>query len=208
MTLKRNFAMAISIIFFSCGCTHYMPAAVSSVSLDSKFQVPTRVVTGRASHSSFLFFGPFGDASLLAAYDDARTKGDGDTLVNVTVDRKLFCFPACWLQVYMEVETIVHGTLVRYIDSDGNRLWAEHKATDGGKMVQGEPKMGPNELHSFIQTTSPRQMIELVTFDGIIYLGRFESYEAKHRTVTLRLDGSTSSNIISLYTVQRARRVE
>lgn len=100
----------------AAGCTHYMPAAVSSTSIGNQGEIPVKVVSGSSSSSSFLFFGPFGDASLNAALEDARRFGDGDTLANVFVDRILFCFPACFIPIYSSIETRITGTLVKYKD--------------------------------------------------------------------------------------------
>lgn len=108
-------AMAAMLISVS-GCTHYMPAAVSSTSIGNHGEIPVKVVSGSSSANSFLFFGPFGDASLQAALEDARSQGDGDTIANVFVDRILFCFPACFLPIYSSVETRITGTLVKYQD--------------------------------------------------------------------------------------------
>ncbi len=109
-------AMAVMQLSIT-GCTYYMPVAVSSTSIGNQGEIPVKVVSGSSEASTFLFiFGPFGDASLQAALEDARRQGDGDTLANVFVDRILFCFPACFLPIYSSVETRITGTLVKYQD--------------------------------------------------------------------------------------------
>ena len=91
--------MATMVLSLS-GCTYYMPAAVSSTSIGNQGEIPVKVVSGRSEASYFLVFGPFGDDSLQAALEDARRQGDGDTLANVFVDRKLFCIPTCSWSLY------------------------------------------------------------------------------------------------------------
>lgn len=113
---------ALLAMLYASGCTHYMPAAVSSTSIGGQGEVPVKVVTGRSKASYFLAFGPFGDDSLLAALEDARGKGDGDTLANVFVDRKLFCVPHCGFSLYTSVETEVTGTLVKYQDDRSSKF--------------------------------------------------------------------------------------
>ncbi len=114
-------AIALSVAYAS-GCTYYMPAAVSSTSIGNQGEVPVKVVSGRSEASYFLAFGPFGDDSLLAALEDARSKGDGDTLANVFVDRKLFCVPHCGFALYTSIETKVTGTLVKYQDARSSQF--------------------------------------------------------------------------------------
>lgn len=106
----------LGIPFSFSACTYYMPMTVSSTSIGNQSEVPVKVVSGRSEASYFLIFGPFGDDSLQAALEDARRQGDGDTLANVFVDRKLFCVPTCGWSLYTAVETRVTGTLVKYQD--------------------------------------------------------------------------------------------
>lgn len=110
-----SYAMAVMLLSAS-GCTYYMPVAVSSTSIGNQGEIPVKVVSGRSEASYFLFLGPFGDDSLQAALEDARSQGDGDTLANVFVDRKLFCFPLCGFSLYTSIETRITGTLVKYQD--------------------------------------------------------------------------------------------
>lgn len=133
-------ALVLMLLSFS-GCTYYMPAAVSSTSIGNQGEIPVKVVSGRSEASYFLFFGPFGDDSLLAALEDARSKGDGDTLANVFVDRKLFCFPFCGVSIYTSIETRITGTLVKYQDERSRQF---QKAVIGQNLItniEGGPKV-------------------------------------------------------------------
>lgn len=114
-TSKAIFSWALVLLSFS-GCTYYMPAAVSSTSIGNKGEIPVKVVSGSSEAYYWFAIGPFGDDSLQAALDDARSKGDGDTLANVFVDRKIFCFLNCYLPIYSSIETRITGTLVKYQD--------------------------------------------------------------------------------------------
>lgn len=123
--MKRLFHVVSAILltlFGASGCTYYMPAAVSSSSVGNKGEIPVKVVSGLSRASYFLFFGPFGDDSLQAALEDARHGGNGDTLANVFVDRKLFCVPLCEFPLYKSVETKITGTLVKYQDERSSQF--------------------------------------------------------------------------------------
>lgn len=128
-----------------------MPAAVSSTSIGNQGEIPVKVVSGRSEASYVLFFGPFGDDSLLAALEDARSKGDGDTLANVFVDRKLFCFPVCGFSLYTSIETRITGTLVKYQD-ERSRLHQTStgpgpiKSVDGGAKVNASAEEAYGQL--------------------------------------------------------------
>lgn len=116
-TLAKLMACAMAAMVLSIsGCTYYMPTAVSSTSIGNHGEIPVKVVSGRSEASYFLAFGPFGDDSLQAALEDARRQGDGDTLANVFVDRKLFCIPTCGFSLYTSIETRITGTLIKYQD--------------------------------------------------------------------------------------------
>jgi len=121
MSALMSLPLALMLLSFA-SCTYYMPVAVSSTSIGNQGEIPVKVVSGSSEASYFLVFGPFGDDSLLAALEDARSKGDGDTLANVFVDRKVFCIPFCGFPLYTSVETRITGTLVKYQDERSERF--------------------------------------------------------------------------------------
>lgn len=137
-TLLTSHALALMLLSFS-GCTYYMPMAVSSTSIGNQGEIPVKVVSGRSEASYFLFFGPFGDDSLLAALEDARNKGDGDTLANVFIDRKLFCVPLCGFSLYTSIETRITGTLVKYHDERSRQF--QKAATGLNQNIEGGSKI-------------------------------------------------------------------
>jgi len=97
---------------------YYLPTAVSTNPVGTNYEKPVDVVSGKSS-AYYLFgglFGPIGDDSLKAAVENALSYRRGSSLTNVFVDRKLICFPPCqWgLTLFMEVNTIVLGTVVTY----------------------------------------------------------------------------------------------
>ena len=111
-------------MFGFSGCTYYLPPVASSTTIGSKNEVPVQVVTGESTEWSFLFFGPFGDASAKAAIENAKTKSleESDSIANVFLDRMMFCFPTCGLPIYVSATTQITGTLVRYKKDSGETL--------------------------------------------------------------------------------------
>lgn len=105
--------LLLSLALGLTGCTHYLPAAVSSTSLGPK-ERPVGVVNGISSAYYFLGIGPSGDDSLRAAVEDALSQGKADTMVNVFVDRQVMNFPFDFFPVFSLIRTSVYGTLVQY----------------------------------------------------------------------------------------------
>ena len=110
----KRFTM-LGLLALTTGCVHYMPVAVSSAPLGPK-EHPVAVVSGEASAYYFMGFGPMGDDSLEAAVADAKGQKDSDTIMNVFVDRRLFCFPLCGFSLITQGTTRIYGTLVKYDD--------------------------------------------------------------------------------------------
>jgi hypothetical protein len=110
------------VIVLLAGCTHYHPSMVSSVSLGEKFERPVDVGTGHSSAVYWFGLGPNGDDSLKAAMEDAMLGKKADAMVNILVDRKTYCWPACAFPLYMKTETMLTGTLVDYgtFDAEGS----------------------------------------------------------------------------------------
>ena len=111
----------IGMVFVGCltaGCVHYLPAAVSTNPIGSKYEKPVKVVTGVSRAYYIGGIGPIGNDSLEAALDDALGYARADTMANVFVDRRLICFPLCNLPLIFRVDTIITGTLVDYVEME------------------------------------------------------------------------------------------
>jgi len=80
------------------------------------------VVKGYSSASYIFLLGPIGNESLEAAIYDATKNEKGSSLSNVFVDRRVFCVPFCFLPLYMQRDTMVYGTLVKYFDENGKEI--------------------------------------------------------------------------------------
>ncbi|MBI2069215.1 MAG: hypothetical protein HYT79_01315 [Elusimicrobia bacterium] len=87
---------------------------VSTNAVGSKFEQPVDVASGSSSAYYILGIGPLGNDSLRAAVEDALQFRRASTLSNVYVDRRLICFPFCYLPIATRVDTMVYGTLVSY----------------------------------------------------------------------------------------------
>jgi len=98
------------------GCVAHLPTMVSTTSLGEN-EKPICMATGKASSVSLWFLGPFDDDSLRAAIKDAIGPTDADTMVNVFVDRSIFCIPFCQFPLLLMRTTQVYGTLIKYTDS-------------------------------------------------------------------------------------------
>ena len=109
-----SFTTVLCLILLTASCVHYQPVAVSSTSLGGEREEPVATVTG-TSAATYVFGIPSGDDSLAAAIRDARQQAPSDSMVNVFVDRRMTCFPLCGFPLVVKVETMVYGTLVRYI---------------------------------------------------------------------------------------------
>lgn len=108
--------IAVALLLLS-GCSYSRPVQLSQITLGPK-ERPIDTVAGEASASYFLGFHVDGDDTFAAAIADAKKKAGATTgtLYNVFIDRKISCFPACWLAFYTEITTSVYGTLVTYDD--------------------------------------------------------------------------------------------
>lgn len=175
-------------ILMASGCTHYMPTAVSSTSIGNQGEIPVKVVTGSSSASSFLFFGPFGDASMQAALEDARRYGDGDTLANVFVDRVLFCFPACFIPIYTSIETRITGTLVKYKDERSlqfQKAPAMRVSTADGSKINIPPQAAYDQL---LAAYSEDELAAEAVYKGF---SRVTQGNLRHYVTTTRGDDSS-----------------
>lgn len=96
------------------GCLQHLPADLPSIPLGSTSDVPVGPATGRAHSVHFFGWRRFGDDTTDAAIADAKKAAPEDDLINVAVNRKILCFPACDWALVIWAETQVDGTLVRY----------------------------------------------------------------------------------------------
>ena len=133
--MMKNTALISVFALLLSGCAHYMPAAISSTSIGSKYEVPVKTVTGTSSAYYVFGFGPTGDDSLNAAIEDAKSNAPSDSIANVFVDRKLTCFPVCGFSVFTRIDTMIYGTLVKYTKEDGAPLMPKEEKTDEANQV-------------------------------------------------------------------------
>jgi len=119
---KALTAGAAVILFGAGGCVYYRPAVVSTNSIGTKNEVPVKVVKGYSSASYIFGLGPMGNESLEAAIYDAIKNEKGSSLSNVFVDRRVLCFPFPPLCLYIRRDTMVYGTLVKYLDENGKEI--------------------------------------------------------------------------------------
>lgn len=103
------------------GCVYNGMVHVSSSPVGEN-EVPVKTASGSSSAFYILIFGPFGDASVNAAVEDALSKGTADTIMNVFVDRSATVFPVSFLPLVTIISTDVFGTLIRY----GNEEFEHH----------------------------------------------------------------------------------
>lgn len=130
--MKKIFILS----FFLIGCVKYMPLMVSTNSINSKYEKPTRVVTGISSAYFICGLPISGDDSLNAAVADAMSYGRGDTLENVFIDRKIVGFPSIYFPIIGMVQTSILGTLVKYEVDNRNDFASTRiiKNSDGVKL--------------------------------------------------------------------------
>jgi len=153
------------------GCTYYLPPSVSSTSLGPK-EKPVMIKSGRSSSYYVLFFGPFGDNSLEAAINDAVGK-NGDTMINVFVDRKMIFFPFPYFSLFTVNDTMVHGTIIKYTDDIG--IYREPKSSQVSEQIQvergGDYKQ---KIREVISSLKDGQQIKITTWDNKVIDGKYE----------------------------------
>ncbi len=108
----------IGCVLFLPACVYHYPTAVSTTSLNGKYEKPL-IVTNGESHAFYLFgIGPIGDDSLQAAIEDAQGDAPADTMINVFIDRKATYFPFRYFPIITRISTSVYGTLIKYRTED------------------------------------------------------------------------------------------
>ena len=125
-----NKSLGIAVLFMAGllgGCVRQTAPIVSTTTL-GEYEWPVGLASGTSTATYILGFGPIGDDTVGTAIAHAIGK-DGDALINTAVDRRTTYFPAPFLPLVMRVETRVFGTVIVYIDEDGNEILGP----DGGK---------------------------------------------------------------------------
>ena len=113
--MKMKIWVVLLMGAFLVGCTTYYPPTISTTSLYSDREIPVKVVTGKSYSTVLLGFLEIeGNNSVSEALKRAKAKEDGDTLVNVFVDRTTTHIPFTWLPIITINTTTVTGTLIRY----------------------------------------------------------------------------------------------
>ncbi len=102
------------------GCVRQTAPIVSTTSIGS-YEWPVGLASGTSTATYIFGFGPIGDDTVGAAIVRAIGK-DGDALVNTAVDRRTTYIPFPFLPIVTRVETRVFGTVIVYIDDDGNEI--------------------------------------------------------------------------------------
>jgi len=111
--MKKLFLLLCLLVI--SGCSYTKPMLVAPMQLGPK-EKAVAIGKGESSATYLLGFRIDGDDSLAEAVKNAKVKLTikGTTMANVFVDRHFFCFPACWLPLYMESKTSVFGTVIAY----------------------------------------------------------------------------------------------
>ncbi|MBI3553052.1 MAG: hypothetical protein HY077_11105 [Elusimicrobia bacterium] len=184
--MKASALAAVLACFLVSGCIEHLPATLPPSQLGVTDSVPVGPAEGLAR--SFHFFGwrRFGDDTTESAIRAAK-KGNQDLdLINVLVDRRVHCLPACEAAFFTWSETEVRGTLVRY-----KRLpdWEKPQSPDLTKFAPGrgppaEPLLerlmhlyaqDPKSAAEFYQSLdhdTRRQLVELVVSEKGLTTGQ------------------------------------
>jgi hypothetical protein len=174
--------------------------AVSSAPLGPK-EHPVAIVSGQSSAYYFLGMGPTGDDSIQAAVEDAKQQKNSDTIMNVFVDRKLFCFPVCGFSLVTQVTTRIYGTLVKYDDpwTKENVLPSIHVG-DAQQLSDSSP-----ELTAFFKTVKKGDAVILFLKNGKTVQGAFSQVDADHN-VWIHGGRGLSASSVELEDIIRAEK--
>ena len=115
-------------------CVEQLPASLPPAQLGVTDSVPIRPASGVARSVHFFGWRRFGDDTTAAAIQLAKGTDHDLDLVNVLVDRRVHCFPACDAALITWAETAVTGTLVRY---KGMPEWEKPKAPAAPRLDPG-----------------------------------------------------------------------
>jgi hypothetical protein len=120
MNTRHNIATFSLLALAMTGCTAHLAPVVSTSF--PRNAVALGVAEGKSEADYFLRIKMDGDDSVSAAIADALRGKDAHDLVNIVVERDLWCFPACGFDLYRSVETKVRGTLIKYLEEPGHPL--------------------------------------------------------------------------------------
>jgi len=125
------------------GCVRQTTPIVSTTSIGA-YEWPVGLASGTSAATYILGFGPIGDDTVGAAIVRAIGK-DGDALINTAIDRRTTYIPAPFLPLVTRVETRVFGTVIVYIDDDGNEILGpdESKAVERTSLRSDLPVPDP-----------------------------------------------------------------
>ncbi len=116
-------------IFFSSGCTHFSPIAVSTSSVNPEREIVLGTARGKATNIYFLGMIDSSRMGMKEAMDDAKRQVGADNLLNVYVDQKTTYYPFILLPLLVKSETFVTGTAIQYKD----RSWIKPEPAAGKK---------------------------------------------------------------------------
>lgn len=120
-TARRAQVLALAgVVVALGGCVRQTAPIISTTSIGS-YEWPVGLASGTSTATYIFGFGPIGDDTVGAAIVRAIGK-DGDALINTAVDRRTTYIPAPFLPIVTRVETRVFGTVIVYIDEDGNEI--------------------------------------------------------------------------------------
>lgn len=128
----------IAFSFFS-GCVTQKPIFVSPMSMGGNEEQVVGLVEGYSSAVFVPFISTYAalgedDGTLKTAIENALSKVDAHSLINVTVDRRCSFFPFPVFYVYARCGVHVTGTAVRYIGVKGDNYLSalKHSRQDTG----------------------------------------------------------------------------
>lgn len=117
---NRSLIAALAVAGLLSACVRQTAPIVSTTTLGD-YEWPVGLASGTSTATYILGFGPIGDDTVGTAIAHAIGK-DGDALINTAVDRRTTYFPAPFLPIVMRVETRVFGTVIVYIDENGDEI--------------------------------------------------------------------------------------
>ncbi|MBV9080136.1 MAG: hypothetical protein JO102_03335 [Elusimicrobia bacterium] len=115
---SKLFPIALALLALS-GCVFHSRPLLVDHDVTGVYEEPVGTAEGVAKATYIFGFGPIGDDTVTTAIEDAIGH-DGDALVNTAVDRRFRFYPAVFLPLVVQVETRVFGTVVTYVDDDGD----------------------------------------------------------------------------------------
>jgi len=119
--MRRQWLLCAALILCG-GCSYLTPLTVSTTHLDPEHEIPLGIVSGTAVNNYFLGISGGKEEGMQTAIKRAKLEVGADNLINISVDRRVTYYPFTLLPLIVQVETIVYGTGVRYIDRSWNKI--------------------------------------------------------------------------------------